>query len=155
MFIKRDDVVSGYKGVNGEHTAFAGQASTGLLPVVTHTYTSIHLLRESETQTVSLSHIHSGFVAGDTVHTPGLCFKMYQDKYFDSLILVDTQGWNSPVDDVSEMELHNKKLEEEFLRGVTFDVADVFIYVVNHISAKEQQVCFFHSHSDTSNVPSW
>eukprot|EP01006_Ploeotia_vitrea_P054937 TRINITY_DN67936_c1_g1_i1.p1 TRINITY_DN67936_c1_g1~~TRINITY_DN67936_c1_g1_i1.p1 ORF type:complete len:807 (+),score=73.81 TRINITY_DN67936_c1_g1_i1:76-2496(+) len=76
---------------------------------------------------------------GQSIHTEGLSFKMLRDEFFQEIVLCDTAGCNSPVQEVTDYELNQKRLEEEFLRGVAFDVADVFLFVVNHLNAKEQQ----------------
>ena len=52
--------------------------------------------------------------------------------------LLDTAGAGSPVRSVTPSQLQQKKAMEKFLRDVVFECADVFLYVINDISAEEQ-----------------
>eukprot|EP00667_Euglena_gracilis_P005002 EG_transcript_5025 len=74
---------------------------------------------------------------GVNIRTEGLSFKRLTLARKE-LALLDTAGAGSPVRSVTPGQLQQKKATEKFLRDVVFECADIFLYVVNDISAEEQ-----------------
>jgi len=85
----------------------------------------------------------SGFhcPSGTTISTEGLSFKRVKNSVRDFVVL-DTAGMNSPVTIDSEMDLSplaDRKSADQFLESLVYNMSDVFITVVHHISFKEQE----------------
>eukprot|EP01001_Neometanema_parovale_P011480 NODE_772_length_2108_cov_85.934005_g734_i0.p1 GENE.NODE_772_length_2108_cov_85.934005_g734_i0~~NODE_772_length_2108_cov_85.934005_g734_i0.p1 ORF type:complete len:642 (+),score=96.86 NODE_772_length_2108_cov_85.934005_g734_i0:54-1979(+) len=75
--------------------------------------------------------------SGVNIRTEGLSFKRLELARRE-LALLDTAGAGSPVKSVTPGQLQQKKAMEKFLRDVVFECADIFMYIVNDISAEEQ-----------------
>jgi hypothetical protein len=85
----------------------------------------------------------SGFhcPSGTTISTEGLSFKRVKNSVRDFVVL-DTAGMNSPVTITTDKDLSplaDRKSADQFLQSVVYQLSDVFITVVNHISFKEQE----------------
>jgi len=74
---------------------------------------------------------------GVNIRTEGLSFKRLTLAKKE-IALLDTAGSGAPVRSVTTGQLQQKKATEKFLRDVVFECADVFLYIVNDISAEEQ-----------------
>eukprot|EP00667_Euglena_gracilis_P006638 EG_transcript_6696 len=75
--------------------------------------------------------------SGINIRTEGLSFKRMKLARKE-VCLLDTAGGGSPVRSVTPAQLQQKKAMEKFLRDVVFECADVFLYILNDISAEEQ-----------------
>eukprot|EP01103_Thecamoeba_quadrilineata_P005597 TRINITY_DN15371_c0_g1_i1.p1 TRINITY_DN15371_c0_g1~~TRINITY_DN15371_c0_g1_i1.p1 ORF type:complete len:511 (+),score=92.78 TRINITY_DN15371_c0_g1_i1:40-1533(+) len=76
--------------------------------------------------------------SGARVHTRGLSFRAleYKGKH---LVLIDSAGLNSPIKiNPSTNSVQEKEAEEMFMQDIIFEIADLFIYVVNEITWREQ-----------------
>eukprot|EP01012_Entosiphon_sulcatum_P007007 TRINITY_DN13457_c0_g1_i2.p1 TRINITY_DN13457_c0_g1~~TRINITY_DN13457_c0_g1_i2.p1 ORF type:complete len:505 (+),score=105.91 TRINITY_DN13457_c0_g1_i2:1538-3052(+) len=89
-------------------------------------------------KTFALNHMTgSTLPAGRNVETQGLSFKRLV-MHKRSLLLLDTQGSNSPLAKLAAAGEVEKKVEEQFLRDLCFEMADLFLVVVNYMSRREQ-----------------
>ncbi len=59
----------------------------------------------------------------------------YEEKLF---LFIDTAGSDAPIQAVDRESIQNKIAEEKFLKDLVYELADVFIYVVNEVTASEQ-----------------
>jgi GTPase SAR1 family protein len=79
--------------------------------------------------------------SGATISTKGLSFKYVKNPQRE-FVLLDTAGMNSPVTFPNEQDLSplaDRKSADTFLQELVYQLSDVFITVVNHISFKEQE----------------
>jgi len=79
--------------------------------------------------------------SGVTVATEGLSFKVVKNSQRE-FVVIDTAGLNSPVELVNDKDLTplaDRKSADQFLQSLVFQLGDIFIVVVNHISFKEQE----------------
>eukprot|EP01012_Entosiphon_sulcatum_P008626 TRINITY_DN14733_c0_g1_i2.p1 TRINITY_DN14733_c0_g1~~TRINITY_DN14733_c0_g1_i2.p1 ORF type:complete len:626 (+),score=178.98 TRINITY_DN14733_c0_g1_i2:455-2332(+) len=71
------------------------------------------------------------------IHTEGLSFKQVVLN-LKKVVFLDTAGFNAPSKGITDEILREAKSTEEFLREVSFHIADFFICVVGSITGKEQ-----------------
>lgn len=84
--------------------------------------------------------VDGSFPSSCRVHTMGLSFKQleYEKRNY---ILVDSAGKDSAfmVSHESDMSVNDSEAEDRFISDVVFEISDIFIFVVNEISGKEQR----------------
>eukprot|EP00906_Rhabdomonas_costata_P019253 RCo028110 len=90
-------------------------------------------------KTFLLNHLaECGLPSGLQTRTLGLSLKQVMGRG-RAFVLLDSAGSRTPLESLTEESRQQKKAQEEFLRHVAFDMADVFIYVVNELNITEQE----------------
>lgn len=73
------------------------------------------------------------------VTTRGLSFMIPKTERSRNWIILDTAGTNSPVSDLADDSLVEKKISERLLQDLVFELSDIMIIVVNELTWPDQE----------------